>query len=362
MRRLAEGSVFQEKDGKRWVARLRYTDAAGNRREKKRFCTTHKQAAAKVQELKAEIADEKRDRKTYSELDAWYRARYVHAAKFVGENKVSGYRQPTAILEVYLDRALEYFKTKGDPFVDEISYGDCEDYKLHVINLKTRHGRPRSVADINHHLKQVRRLLNKAREKKWLTDNPFGEGDPLIITSHENERIRVLSRTEEAALLTACDRFRQHLKPVIVFAIETALRRNELQRIEWKDVDVKERSIRVVSLNSKTLKPRMVPMSARCSEVLAQLWQNSRKRPSDEIFGPSDFKKAFNGACRDAELNDVHFHDLRHTAITRWLEKGASITDAMKASGHSQTKTFLRYVNQTQESVKEFAMKLDRAA
>jgi hypothetical protein len=52
-----------------------------------------------------------------------------------------------------------------------------------------------------------------------------------------------------------------------------------------------------------------------------------------------------------------HFHDLRHTAITRMLEKGISPPLVMKISGHTQHKTFLRYVNQSENSVYEIAPK-----
>jgi integrase len=74
-----------------------------------------------------------------------------------------------------------------------------------------------------------------------------------------------------------------------------------------------------------------------------------------------DFKKAYITATKVADLPDLDFHDLRHTAITRMLEKGLSPILVMKASGHSQTKTFLRYVNQTETSVYEMAQKLDAA-
>jgi integrase len=53
---------------------------------------------------------------------------------------------------------------------------------------------------------------------------------------------------------------------------------------------------------------------------------------------------------------------LRHTAITRMLEKNISPPLVMKISGHTQSKTFLRYVNQSESSIFDIAMKLDMAA
>jgi integrase len=105
-----------------------------------------------------------------------------------------------------------------------------------------------------------------------------------------------------------------------------------------------------------------VPITDRLAESLDYLWQYSRKRQSDLVFGGADFKRAFNSACSDAGLLDVRFHDLRHTAITRMLEAGISPPLVMKISGHTQQKTFLRYVNQSETSIFEIAQKLSRAA
>ena len=96
--------------------------------------------------------------------------------------------------------------------------------------------------------------------------------------------------------------------------------------------------------------------------LLNELWHNSPRRHSAFVFGGSDFKKGFNAAASEAGLDDVHFHDLRHTAITRMLEKGISPPLVMKISGHTQQRTFLRYVNQSESSVYEIALKLDKAA
>ena len=104
-----------------------------------------------------------------------------------------------------------------------------------------------------------------------------------------------------------------------------------------------------------------VPISSRLTEALLKMWENSPKRLSANVLPMGDFKKAYITATKIADLPDVHFHDLRHTAITRMLEKGLSPTLVMKASGHSQTKTFLRYVNQTESSVYEMAQRLDAA-
>lgn len=357
MKRSIEGSIYQSKDKKGWFARLQYNDNEGRRREKKRICKSHALAKAKIDELRLEIEKELSDRKTYEQMDAYYRKEYVHAAKFVGGKKVSGFRQDLRNVNYYLDVALQFF---GDRYIDEITYADLKEYKKHVESIPTKHGRERSVSDVNHFLKRLRRLFMVAVEQGWLNVNPFDRGGALIIESFEDQRTRVLTYEEESRLLAACDKWRKHLIPIVIFGIETGMRRGEIQSLRWSSVNLERRFVKVESQNSKTLKSRLVPLSGRAAEVLTNIWENSRHAPFELVFGCSDFKKSFNTAAAKAGLDDVHFHDLRHTAITRWLEKGLSIADAMKASGHSQMRTFLRYVNQTEISVYETALKLDQ--
>lgn len=350
----------------RWIARQRYTDRDGRRREKKRICKSWEAAKEELQNLRAEIAAETRDAKTYAELDAFFRAEYLHAAKFVGGKKVSGFQQNLTGIRHYLDAALEHF---GDMELAAITYADVYNYKRTIAERPARvteanpAGRPRSVADTDHHLRWLRRLFNVAIEQGWLDASPLKRGRPLIVESHEVERTRVLSPDEERRLLAACsNEYRRHLLPIVIFAIDTAARRNEILATRWSDINHKTRSVQLRNKSQNTRSFRLAPVSARLQNVLADLWQNSVRQPFQPIFRITDFKRAWAGACKEAGLTDVHFHDLRHTAITRMLEDGIPIAEVMKISGHRQMKTFLRYVNQTETRIHEIATRRDQAA
>ena len=353
-----DGSIFRHPDGKRWFARLQYIDANGRRTQKKRICQTHEAAKRMLGQLRDEIENDAADRHTFGDLERHYRREYLHAARFVGDKKLSGFRQNLSTVRYLLDRALEFFGS--ETYLDTIDYERVREYKFYIADLKTIHGGDRSVSDINHHLKRVRQLFTVAVELGWLSLSPFKRGRPLIIEAHENERTRILSQGEETKLLSKCEKRRKHLGPIIIFAIETGLRAGEIKSLKWSDVTLNGRCVKIQSLNSKTLKSRLVPLSARAADVLAQLRQNSGRRQL--VFGMSAFRKSFRHACDEAGLSDVNFHDLRHTAITRMLEKGISPPLVMKISGHTQQKTFLRYVNQSEGSVLEIAKLLDRAA
>ena len=353
-----EGTIVRHPDGKRWIARLQYTKADGRRSDKKKTVVSYEKAKTALKELREDIELEFSDRKTFADLDKYYRKEYVHAAKIMGGRKLSGFKQNTKIIERYLDVAKEHF---GDQWIEEITFADLKEYKKILLNTPTIHGRQRSVADVNQNLRRLRRLLNVAVEQNWLVKNPFTQGKGLIADSHEVARTTVLSPADEAKLIEACSGWRAHLRPLVIFALDTAARKNEILAVKWFDLDFNAGAIRIRNKTSNVETTRLVPMPSRLQNELAQLRQKSAM-PNSFVFNVGDFKKAWAGATKAAGLEGLHFHDLRHTGITRWLEKGVSVTDAMKASGHTQIKTFMRYVNQYSGSMRSFNEKLDKAA
>jgi integrase len=87
---------------------------------------------------------------------------------------------------------------------------------------------------------------------------------------------------------------------------------------------------------------RIVGLTERLSRELRLLWNKSPKESNGLVFGvTSTVKNAWKAACKDAGLDDLRFHDLRHTATTRLIRAGVPATEVMKVTGHTQTKTFL---------------------
>lgn len=91
-------------------------------------------------------------------------------------------------------------------------------------------------------------------------------------------------------------------------------------------------------------------MTPRVKDELSKIQQ-----PKGKVFVIASVRKAFATACRRAKVKDLHFHDLRHTATTRMIRAGIPHTEVMKITGHTQIKTFLRYLNLTDDSVKNTA-------
>jgi integrase len=130
------------------------------------------------------------------------------------------------------------------------------------------------------------------------------------------------------------------LKALIITATDTAMRRGELFKLCWGDVDFGNRQIAIQATNSKTEKERNVGMTDRVYDELRELWEVSSKDLDELVFGiRHTIKTAWKTACIKAGLDNLHFHDLRHTATTRLIRAGVPHTEAMKVTGHTQFKT-----------------------
>ena len=101
-------------------------------------------------------------------------------------------------------------------------------------------------------------------------------------------------------------------------------------------------------------------MTPRLVEELDRLWAASNQDLNATVFGIIDnVKTAFKSACEAAGISDFRFHDCRHTATTRMIASGSPHTEVMKITGHSQMKTFLRYLNVTTETAAQVALRLN---
>ncbi len=150
-------------------------------------------------------------------------------------------------------------------------------------------------------------------------------------------RSRRLEKGEEERLLEACS---PDYREVVKFALETAMRREEIASLTWSQVDLKRR----VALLSKTKNgdARMVPLSPRAMDIL---FLRPRKLHSP-IFGMSkdSITRTMLRVCRSAELPDFRFHDLRHEATSRLFEEtDLDVMEIRAITGHKSMQMLARY-------------------
>ena len=155
-----------------------------------------------------------------------------------------------------------------------------------------------------------------------------------------NRRLEVgeFERLEEAAKQTK----NPHIWPIIVFAIETGMRRGEILGLHWEHVHL-DRRIAYLPL-TKNGSSREVPLSTKAAEVLAMQRQRN-DTPSPFPVTPNGFRLAWVRLRRRAGLSDLRFHDLRHEAISRFFELGLNIPEVAVISGHKDPRVLFRYTH-----------------
>lgn len=155
-------------------------------------------------------------------------------------------------------------------------------------------------------------------------------------------RLRRLVGDEEQLLLAAADAGRSaYMRPLIVLAIETGMRRGELLTLDWKHVDL-ERRVAHLPL-TKNGDSRDVPLSTRAIEILRGLRTGGSGRVLE--VAPNAVRLAWERIVRRAGLVDLHFHDLRHEAVSRLFEKGLNVVEVSTISGHKELRMLQRYAH-----------------
>jgi integrase len=363
-------------------ARFQYNDESGKIREKLKPLTDKRNARAVVEGMRRELETHgeetlQADKVTFKDLAEKYKKAKVFPAVIRDGIKVSGLKSHKPV-ETYVKIASLFFGKKRirsikpsdiEKFKQErlntlvervikekISYTDEKGKKKNRYEKKTKTS-TRKVSAVNRELATLRAMLNFAEEEGWLIKNPFPA--KIISFSAERERERILSHNEESQLLAQCKDERTHIKPILICALDTAMRPDEIFKLRWDDIDFDLSTITVRIENSKVERARNVWMSSRLKDELKKLWNVSPKDSNLSVFGTKSIKKAFKTACRLAGIEGFRFRDARHTATTRMILAGYSHAEVMKVTGHTQMKTFLRYLNLTPEVISEKATRMD---
>ena len=252
----------------------------------------------------------------------------------------------------------DFFKGK---FLDEITPGIIETYKQKRIAGPTKQGSQRAPATVNREFSVLSRILTLAVNEGLLHNNPCRLVKRFRV---DNGRIRYLSAEEEARLMKALEA-QPLTKRIVTMALYTGMRRGEIFNLKWSEVDFDRDLIHV--RQTKTAKDRVIPISPRIREMLAeQVTQQAVSTdgyvfPSGKTGGRlTHTKNSFRTACDTAGLTDFRFHDLRHSAGTRLAEAGVNIVVIAEILGHGSLTMTKRYTHATDAANREAMQKLAR--
>lgn len=177
----------------------------------------------------------------------------------------------------------------------------------------------------------------------------------LGLVGKGNERDRRPTDDEIDALITYFESNPRQLIPmgrIIRFAIATAMRQDELCRVEWTDVDMQRKTVKVRDRKDPRRKDgnhQKVPLLnlTGFDAWTLLLEQKIITRGLGRVF-PHNGRSvgtAFRRACRELKIEDLHFHDLRHEGTSRLFEAGLSIERVALVTGHKDWRMLRRYTN-----------------
>ena len=178
-----------------------------------------------------------------------------------------------------------------------------------------------------------------------LTGNPMAQ---VRKPRMPHARERRLQHGELERLLAAASRdpHPDYLPRLITLAVETGMRKSELLALQWEDVDFASRLARVrVSKNGL---PRSVPLSTGAANAIKAQGKTARR-----IFPVSVAALRFHWDRLLGQLGvrDLHFHDLRHEAVSRLFERGLSVPEVALVSGHKDPRQLFRYTHPRAEDI-----------
>ena len=242
----------------------------------------------------------------------------------------------TGTIETYRYNSRILIRLLGHLHLDEIDRRSLAEF----VAIRKRTGV--TDATIRRDLALIGSIFTAAIRWGWADTSPVTRFNKKALRE-SSPRTRFLTREEFARLHGAAS---DKLKPILVVAVETGLRKEELLGLTLPSIDLRRRELRLTI--TKTGRPRQVPLSPRALETIRELLERSRPRSTYLFCEPDgsrvgDPKKAFGGACRRAGIEDFRFHDLRHSFASWFVQDGGDLYRLSRILGHATLQMTARY-------------------
>jgi integrase len=221
-----------------------------------------------------------------------------------------------------------------------------------VIEYGRRRREVVSKSTLNQQLQYLSQVLEYARIV-WevpMNGNPVKDGRYALsktgLVGSSNKRGRRLRVGEYERLIDAAAG--HWITYYITIARDNTMRLGEIHNQRWKDVNFDEQTLTIRDRkdpNQKEGNDETIPMIGHTYEVLRGLWAVSTRkgRVFSMVKNAGSVSDKFAAVTQAAGIDDLHFHDLRHEAISRLFERGLQIQEVALVSGHKSWDSLKRY-------------------
>jgi len=238
---------------------------------------------------------------------------------------------------------LDHYKVKvireffGGMKINNINLWTVEKF---ISNRKTLGRMPETI---NRELGILRRMFNLAKDWGKITISPI-EGMKLLKV--QNKPFRVLKDWEFQKLYEAAP---QYFKDILLCGYLTGMRKSEIGKLKWEDVDLEKANIAIVE--AKNYDCRTIPINTVLFKRLKEL---SRESKSEYVFttsigenevNKSSWYRAWKTSLQNSGIKKCRFHDLRHTFATNLILSGVDLVTVQQLCGWKSIEMVMRYVH-----------------
>lgn len=223
--------------------------------------------------------------------------------------------------------------------VTSIDIATYRDQRLNTPNPKT--GRPLSTSTVRLEMSLLSNFFDICRIEWGLCEsNPCAN---VRKPKPSPGRERRLTAREEKLILRYCHAHsNQELYSIVVLALETAARQGEILALSWEHINLKSRVAHLPETKNGT--KRDIPLSVRARDALIRLGVKSRGRVFS--YTANGLKSTWRFMLNKLDIQDLHFHDLRHDAISKFFELGSlDMMEVAAISGHKSLSMLKRYTH-----------------
>ncbi|CAB3740074.1 Tyrosine recombinase XerC [Paraburkholderia phenoliruptrix] len=225
------------------------------------------------------------------------------------------------------------------PAVTSVDIANYRDMRLSSISKNTK--KPVSANTVRLELALLSDMFNVGIiEWGECQDNPVTRVRKPKLPPGRDRRV---TWGEERRILRAATAYKNdQVYSIVVLAIETAMRQGEILGLTWENIDLRARIAHLPITKNGT--KRDVPLSLRAVDALSRRGVKTEGPVFD--YTSDGFKSAWRAILGRARVQDLHFHDLRHEAVSRLFELGTlDVMEVATISGHKSMQMLKRYTH-----------------